>query len=85
MARIVGVDIPNNKRVVIALTYIHGIGDTSARNICKMLGFPQELRAKDLKMLRALEGLCPPVEESPIDEDWDSSSDDEPEKKKQRA
>jgi hypothetical protein len=44
----------------------------------------EELRAKDLKMLRTLEGLCPPVEESPINEDWDSS-DGEPEKKKQRA
>ena len=48
MARIVGVDIPNNKRVVIALTYIHGIGPTSAAKICETLGFPAELRAKDL-------------------------------------
>ena len=48
MARIVGVDIPNNKRVVIALTYIHGIGPTSAGKICEALGFPAELRAKDL-------------------------------------
>ena len=48
MARIVGVDIPNNKRVVIALTYIHGIGPTSAGKICEALGFPPELRAKDL-------------------------------------
>ncbi|GJM22176.1 MAG: 30S ribosomal protein S13 [Planctomycetota bacterium] len=48
MARIVGVDIPNNKRVVIALTYIHGVGPTSAVKICKELGFPAELRAKDL-------------------------------------
>lgn len=48
MARIVGVDIPNNKRVVIALTYIHGVGPTSAGKICELLGFPAELRAKDL-------------------------------------
>lgn len=48
MARIVGVDIPNNKRVVIALTYIHGVGPTSSEKICKLLGFPPELRAKDL-------------------------------------
>ena len=48
MPRIVGVDIPNNKRVVIAMTYIHGIGPTSARKICEKLSFPAELRAKDL-------------------------------------
>lgn len=48
MPRIVGVDIPNNKRVVIALTYIHGIGRTSADKICEQLGFPPALRAKDL-------------------------------------
>ncbi len=48
MARIVGVDIPNNKRVLIALTYIHGIGRTSSAKICKDLGFPEDLRAKDL-------------------------------------
>ena len=48
MPRIVGVDIPNNKRVVIAMTYIHGIGPTSAQKICEKLAFPAELRAKDL-------------------------------------
>jgi len=48
MPRIVGVDIPNNKRVVIALTYIHGVGNTSAKRICKEMDFPSELRAKDL-------------------------------------
>ena len=48
MARIVGVDIPNNKRVEIALTYIHGIGNTSAKKICAELGFKREMRAKDL-------------------------------------
>jgi len=48
MPRIVGVDIPNNKRVVVALTYIHGIGPTSAKKICHDLDFPQQLRAKDL-------------------------------------
>ncbi|UCE86607.1 MAG: 30S ribosomal protein S13 [Deltaproteobacteria bacterium] len=34
MARIAGVDLPRNKRVEVALTYIHGIGRTSARQIC---------------------------------------------------
>ena len=48
MPRVLGVDIPPNKRVHIALTYIHGIGDTTAMKLCKELGFPQELRAKDL-------------------------------------
>jgi small subunit ribosomal protein S13 len=35
MARIAGVDLPRNKRIDIALTYIHGIGRTSARKICE--------------------------------------------------
>ena len=37
MARIAGVNIPSNKRVVVALTYIHGIGPKSAKNIAKKL------------------------------------------------
>jgi len=48
MARIAGVDIPNNKRVLVALTYVHGIGPATAKKICEKLGFPQPLRAKDL-------------------------------------
>jgi len=48
MPRIVGVDIPNNKRVVIALTYIHGVGRTTSEMVCEELGFAPELRAKDL-------------------------------------
>ena len=48
MARIVGVDIPNNKRVAIALSYIHGIGHTSSKKICEELGFKAQMRAKDL-------------------------------------
>ena len=35
MARIAGVNIPDNKRVPIALTYVHGIGNTSAKKICE--------------------------------------------------
>jgi small subunit ribosomal protein S13 len=35
MARIAGIDLPRNKRIEIALTYIYGIGRTSARDICK--------------------------------------------------
>ncbi len=48
MPRIVGVDIPNNKRVEIALTYIYGVGSTTARKVCEQLHFKPALRAKDL-------------------------------------
>ena len=48
MARIAGVNIPTNKRVEIALTYIHGIGRTQAKTICSQLGFPDERRVSDL-------------------------------------
>jgi small subunit ribosomal protein S13 len=48
VARIAGVNIPTNKRVVIALTYIHGIGNTKSQAICAKLGFPPERRVQDL-------------------------------------
>ena len=48
MARIAGVNIPTNKRVVIALTYIHGIGDTKAKEITAKLGIAPERRVQDL-------------------------------------
>ena len=48
MARIAGVDIPNNKRVEIALTYIYGIGRTSANKILEKTGINPDTRAKDL-------------------------------------
>lgn len=48
MARIAGVNIPTNKRVEIALTYIHGIGRTKAREICDRVGIPSERRVLDL-------------------------------------
>ena len=48
MARIAGVNIPTAKRVVIALTYIHGIGRTSAGKICQEIGIPTERRVNDL-------------------------------------
>lgn len=48
MARIAGVNIPTQKRVVIALTYIHGIGRTTAANICQKLDIPAERRVADL-------------------------------------
>src|SRR5438105_310292 len=48
MARIAGVDIPPQKRVGVALTYIHGIGDTTAQKILKMANIDPEKRTKDL-------------------------------------
>jgi len=48
MARIVGVNIPSEKRVEIALRYIHGIGPAKSAQICKALKFKDSLRAKDL-------------------------------------
>ena len=48
MARISGVDIPNQKRVEIALTYIYGIGLTSSQKILAKTGIDPDKRAKDL-------------------------------------
>jgi len=48
MARIAGVNIPTNKRVEIALTYIHGIGPKSAKEITGKLGITPERRVQDL-------------------------------------
>lgn len=48
MARIAGVDIPRNKRVEIALTYIYGIGRPTAQNILKEAGVNFDTRVKDL-------------------------------------
>ena len=48
MARIAGVNIPTNKRVEIALTYIHGIGRTKATEIVQKMGFPADRRVQDL-------------------------------------
>ena len=48
MARIAGVNIPTNKRVVIALTYIHGIGSTKAKELTAKLGIAETTRVQDL-------------------------------------
>ncbi|PTS76290.1 30S ribosomal protein S13 [Sphingomonas sp. HMWF008] len=48
MARIAGVNIPTNKRVVIALTYIHGIGNAKAKEIVTKLNIPMTARVQDL-------------------------------------
>ena len=48
MPRITGVDIPPNKRLDVALTYIFGIGPKHARDLCEQLKLPLEMRAKEL-------------------------------------
>ena len=48
MARIAGVDIPREKRVVISLTYIHGIGPSSSQQILTAANVPQATRVRDL-------------------------------------
>ena len=48
MARIAGVDIPNDKRVVISLTYVYGIGKPLAQEILKTVNISEDRRVKDL-------------------------------------
>ena len=48
MARIVGVDIPRQKRAVVALTYIYGIGPNVSAQICKAVNISPDVRVKDL-------------------------------------
>ena len=48
MARIAGVNIPTNKRVEIALRYIHGIGPAKSKEICEKVGITAERRVNDL-------------------------------------
>lgn len=48
MARIAGVNIPTNKRVLIALQYIHGIGTLKAKEICQKVGIEDERRVNQL-------------------------------------
>ena len=48
MARIAGVNLPNQKRLEIGLTYIYGIGQPSAREICVALGLSPDTKVRDL-------------------------------------
>jgi len=48
MARIAGVDIPREKRLAIALTYVHGIGRARAKDICAATGVDENTRTRDL-------------------------------------
>ena len=52
MARIAGVNIPDNKRVEIALTYIYGVGLTTSQGILKVAKIDKDLRAKDLTQVQ---------------------------------
>ena len=48
MARIAGINIPSNKRVEIALTYVHGIGLSSSKKICKLANITDQTRVNNL-------------------------------------
>ena len=48
MARIAGINLPTNKRVLIALTYIHGIGKVTSKNICDSAGVDVSKRVNEL-------------------------------------
>ena len=48
MARIAGVNLPNQKRLEIGLTYIYGIGQSTAQKVCKELGLDPDQKVKDL-------------------------------------
>ena len=55
MARIAGVNIPTNKRVVIALQYIHGIGQTKAKEITEKVSIPADRRVNQLSDAEVLQ------------------------------
>ena len=55
MARIAGVNIPTQKRVVISLQYIHGIGARFAQDICNSVGIPAERRVNELSDAEVLQ------------------------------
>ena len=49
MARVAGVDLPKNKRILVALTKIYGVGPKISQDICKKAGFKDSLRVHELK------------------------------------
>ncbi len=59
MARLAGVDLPRNKRVEVALTYIYGIGRSRAKMICEEVGIPLTLRTEALTddMIAKIRGI----------------------------
>ncbi len=55
MARIAGVDIPREKRLVVALTYIYGIGKSTAEQLCESTEIDQNIRVRDLSDAEVME------------------------------
>ena len=58
MARIAGVNIPDNKHAAISLTYIFGIGRTRAQQICAALGLEPSIKIADLSVEQLEPGSC---------------------------
>lgn len=54
MARIAGVDIPNDKRVVISLTYVYGIGLATSKKILAAAGISEDVRVRDLHQIKKM-------------------------------
>ena len=48
MPRVLGVDIPNDKQIVVSLTYLYGVGHKSARDVCHKIGIDPTTKARDL-------------------------------------
>jgi small subunit ribosomal protein S13 len=48
MPRILGVDIPNDRKTVVSLTYLYGVGEKTARELCQKTGIDPDKRARDL-------------------------------------
>ncbi len=48
MPRLLGVDLPNDRKTVISLTYLYGVGNQTARDLCHKAGVDQDKRARDL-------------------------------------
>jgi small subunit ribosomal protein S13 len=48
MPRLLGVDIPNNRQIVVSLTYLYGVGPATARELCRKAGIDASTRARDL-------------------------------------
>ena len=58
MPRISGIDLPRDKRIEIALTYIYGIGRKTASDICKNTGVDPDVRVRDAKLREYIDHNC---------------------------
>ncbi len=68
MARLSGIDLPNNKHIAIALTYIHGIGRTTAKKILATAGISPEVKASTLTGAQ-IQTLASIIEKTPVEGD----------------